>query len=82
MPDRQNANFIAGNHKPVHRDVSGVAVGNDQFAYVPFHPPPYQGMSSKIVDCGLDRGDSTVCGIRDFLPEKCEGAFDVIESPL
>lgn len=37
----ENANFIDRNHKAVQGDVSGLAVGNDQFAQFAFKPPAY-----------------------------------------
>jgi hypothetical protein len=80
VPNRENADFIAGDHKSVQRYVSGMPVGNDQLAQLAFEAPSYERVRGEIVDSRSDGRHGTLCGIGVFVTQKLERALDVIES--
>jgi hypothetical protein len=67
VPDGENADFIAGNYKPVKGNVSGVAIRNNQFAQFTFEASAHQRVGGEIVDRGLDCRYGIRCGIRIFV---------------
>jgi|HubBroStandDraft_5_1064220.scaffolds.fasta_scaffold42683_3 hypothetical protein len=67
MSNRKNADFIGGNDKAIQRDVSGVAVGDDELSQFAFKASSYQRVGGEVVDCGLDRCDCILRGIRIFV---------------
>jgi hypothetical protein len=80
VPDRENANFVARDHKPIQPDVTGMTVRNDQFAQFAFEAPPYQRVSGEVLDRRLDCRHGALCGVRVFVAQELESALDVIES--
>jgi hypothetical protein len=79
VPDRENADLIFGNHESVQGDVSGMTVGNYQLTQFAFEASSYQRVCGKVIDRGLDRSDSILCGIRIFIAQESEGALDVFK---
>jgi hypothetical protein len=79
VPDREDTYFVGGDDKPVKRDVSGVAVGDDQFAQLPFDSTAYQRMCDEIVDRRLDCGHGILRSSGILVAQKKKCAFDVTE---
>ena len=82
MANRENADFVARDDKSIQCDVSGMSIGNDQLAQVPFHLAAYQRMSGEIVDRRLNGGNGVLCGIGIFVAQRKKCALDVIQSQL
>jgi len=78
----EDADFVDGDDKAIKGNVSGMAIGNNQFAQFAFDPPAYHRVCGEVVDRGLDGRDGIQRGLCVFVTEELEGALDVIESPL
>ena len=78
MSNGQNSDFITRNHKSVQGDVSGVPVGDDQFAQVSLEAPANERMRSEVFNGGLDCGRG-LRGSRILVTQKLKCAFDVLE---
>jgi hypothetical protein len=79
MSNGQNSDFITRNHKSVQGDVSGVPVGDDQFAQVSLEAPANERMRSEVFNGGWDCGHGGLRGSRILVTQKLKCAFDVLE---
>ena len=75
----QNAHFVLRDHESIQGQVSGAAIGNDQFAQIPFNAPPNERVRGEVVDRGLNRCHGASRGCR-ILVAHLKVAFDVIQS--
>ena len=80
VSDCQNAHFILRDDKSIQGHVSGVAIGNDQFAQIPFNAPPHQRVRGEVVDRGLNGRHGAPRSCRILVAQKLKCAIDVIES--
>jgi len=77
MSNCEDTHLVARDDESVHGHIAGATIGDDEFAYIPFHAPAEQRMRGKRIDCGLYCHDRVQRSLRVLVAQELKGTFEI-----
>jgi len=81
VPDREHPHLVLRDDEPVQRDVTRLAVGNQELPDVAVHAPPEQRVRGQGPDGGANGRSRRDCCIRVLACQEPERALEVGQCP-
>lgn len=76
------AYLVARNHESIERNITGLAIGNDQFANLASDAPADERVPDQVIDCTLNRDDDGERRRRILLLQEFKHALEICKRAL